>query len=385
VKPFRAAGRSQSLRALRVALLAAAAVLSGALGLPRNAVATSRPGTRVTVALFGDSVTESLLIPNYLHDGLAPHLARAEQSLGFAAGGVGLIPANPYLWHFNQSVNDGSGAAPQNGWLTIGEDPTPGYDGPSGYSAVTASPLATATVAVSDPEVEVLYTSTPAQCVFDVSSAGRTWPIDTFRAGPPNETETAIVLPSGRRELTVHGSDCGFLSLDGVVAQRPVPSGQVQVEVDNLGHSGRFPWIDFDSEVAQSIREQNYGVTVFLYGYLAELNGKKALSSLYLQTTTRRAEIARADGGRCLIVAPTPLPVPKSAVTLASGLDRTVARRAGCTYTTVLTHLWSSPAEAIRRGLVFVDGVHPTAAGDELIARALAPVVAQLVRARAHQ
>jgi hypothetical protein len=364
-----------------VAAVCLAAVLySAAIGVVSTAAA-SRPGTRVTVALFGDSVTESLLVANFLHDGLAPQLSRAESSLGFTAGGVGLVPAAPFRWHFNTWTGFGSGPIPKQGWLELGYGLSAGVNGPSEYSAVATSPLATATVAVSDPDVEVLYTSTDVPCTFDVSAAGQTWTIDTFRSGPETDTGTPIQLPPGRHELTVHGPSCGVLWFNGIVARRPVPRGQVQLEIDNLGHSGKLPWDGYTPLVQQSLLEQRYDISVFLYAYLGEVVGGKALPRLYLTSMTSRAHIARANGGACLIVAPTPLPVPKSVVTTLSRLDRTVARQAGCTYTTVLAHLWRSPATAERQGLVLVDGVHPTAAGYKVIAHALAPVLAQMVRA----
>jgi hypothetical protein len=366
-------------RVLLAAALLAASLCAAVVGIASAQALSRRPGPRVTVALFGDSVTESLLVPNYLEDGLAAQLSRAESLLGFAPGGAGLIPAAPFRWHFNRWVGLGLGPAPPTGWLEIGYGTTPAYDGPSEYSAVTSSPLATATVAVSDPDVEILYSSTNLHCPFTVTSAGRTWTIDTYRPGSATDTGTPLTLPAGRHELTVHGPSCGALWFDGAVAQRPVAPGQVQVEVDNLGHSGKLPSDGFTSRVQQSLLDQRYNISVFLYGYLAEVMGGKALSAPYLNAMMARARIARAHGGACLIVAPTPLPVPRSAVTMVSGLDRSVARREGCMYTTVLTHLWSSPAAAEQKGLVILDGVHPTAAGYKLIANALAPIVAQMV------
>jgi hypothetical protein len=305
-------------------------------------------------------------------------------SFGFVPGGAGLIPAAPFRWHFNSWIGIGLGPAPKNGWVEVGYGTTPAYDGASEYSAAATSPLASATAAVSDPDVEVLYTSTSLHCPFTVTAAGRTWTIDTFRAGPATDTGTPLVLPPGRHELTIRGPSCGALWFDGVVAQRPVPPGKVQVEVDNLGHSGKLPWDGFTAHVQESLSDQRYGVSVFLYAYLAEVVGGHALSASYLSAMTARARIARAHGGSCLIVAPTPLPVPQASSTLVSRLDRTVARRAGCTYTTALTHLWSSPAAGERQGLVLLDGIHPTAAGYKVIAHALAPVLAQMVRAHVH-
>jgi lysophospholipase L1-like esterase len=379
----------QPKRCARATLVATgiAVILFLATPAPRSnaAVAPAGSGTRVTVALFGDSVTESYLVPTYLRDGLAPQLARDVSALGFAPGGVGLIPAAPYRWHFNAWVAYGTRTPPPTGWATIGYGLTPGYDGPSAYSAITVSPLASATVSVSDPQVEVLYTSTNQHYVFKVSAAGRTWTIDTYRPGPVADTETPIELPPGRHELTVHGPSSGFLSFNGVIARRPVPPGRVQVEVDNLGHSGQPPWRDFNPRVRQSLIDQRYGISVFLWGYIGELLGTHALSAPYTRDLTARTRIARKHGGACLIVQPTPIEVPPSAVSLVSGLNRTIAHRAGCKYSTVLAHLWPDAATAERSGLLFVDGIHPTAAGYKLIAHALAPVLARMARARLHR
>ncbi len=72
--------------------------------------------------------------------------------------------------------------------------------------------------------------------------------------------------------------------------------------------------------------------------------------------------------------------MPASAVRFVSGLDRLVARRAGCVYTTVLTRLWGGWSAAENRGLLLVDGVHPSARGYTLIAQALAPLIARAAR-----
>jgi len=134
--------------------------------------------------------------------------------------------------------------------------------------------------------------------------------------------------------------------------------------------------------VAQSLVEQRYGISVFLYGYIGEVVGGKQLAAPYVSAVEARARIAREHGGACLIVAPTPIAVPRASVTMVSRLDRTVARQAHCTYTTALTHLWSSPATAERKGLVLVDGVHPSATGYTLIVHALAPLITRMVRAQ---
>lgn len=366
-------------------LLAAVAPSIAAAAGPGSGVrpAAVRPGVRETVALFGDSVTESYLVPNFLRYGLAPQLDRAESAFGFDLGGAGLIPAAPYRFHFNSWVTAETGPIPANGWAMIGNELTPGFDGPNAYGAVTTSSRATATTTVSNRVIQVLYTTTAEHCPFTVTAAGRTWTIDPYRPGLPLDVETpAFELPPGRHQLTVHGPACGSLWFNGVVARRPLPATGVQLEVDNLGHSGKLPWVDFNPRVEQSLVEQGYDVSVFLYGYIGELLGTRSLTAPYLNVMTTRARLARLLGGDCLIVQPTPIMVPAAAVRLVSRLDRQVARTAGCTYTTVLAHLWPDAATAERRGLVLVDGVHPTAAGYRLIAKALAPVLARILDAR---
>jgi len=374
---------SRSRRRVVPAVWVAALVLLAAVGVARTAAASRPPaGRRVTVAVFGDSVVESLLVANFLHRGLVPQLSRALWSLGFAPGGVGLIPATTTRWHFGAVTKLGARSIPADSWVPIGVAYLPSDDGLSGYSAEAFSPLATATVVVNDPDVEILYTSSSAPCTFDVTSAGRTWMIDTYRHGPAIDTGTSITLPPGRHELTIHGPQCDLLLFDGVIAQRPVQPGQVQVEVDDLGHSAGFPSSHLGPRVQQALIDQRYDISVFLFGYVGEeVDGRW---SLYVGGLTARAQIARKHGGACLIVQPAPAMVSESAVAMVSRLERAVARRAGCTYTTVLAHLWSSAAAAMRRGLVFADGIHPTAAGYELIVHALTPVVAQMVRDHVH-
>jgi hypothetical protein len=342
--------------------------------------AVPRSGTRVTVAMFGDSVTESAILPDFLKLGLVPQLSGAVTSLGFAPGGIGLIPSVPFRWRLNAAAPIGQ-PMPTNGWLTLGFGASsPDFDGPSGFSDLTTSPLATATVTVSDPDVEILYTSTDVHSPFEVTSAGRTWTIDSYRAGPTIDTGTRIELPAGRHQVTVHGPSSGTLLFEGGIFQRPVPPGKVGVQIDNLGHTGGFPWDDFFPRQQQWIGEERYDISVLMWGYIAEAVPASVLAGNYLPNLIARANVAREHGGTCVIVAPTPLAAPPSSVNRVSQLDRTAARQGHCLYSTVLTHLWSSPAAARRRGLVIADGIHPTAAGYKLISHALAPVIATLVR-----
>ena len=375
-----------SLVGVLVFVLVLGAALAPAVAAARAAGGGARPGTRVSVGLFGDSVTEGIVIPDFEHAGLAAALTAAERGHGFRPGGQGLIAANQYQWHFNRYGIFGFTHIPSGGWALVGaQDSTnlvPGTDGPSGYSAETRSATATATATVDDPEVEVLYTTSLIPCSFAVTTGRRRWRIDSYRPGIEMvAAQHRIVLGPGRHRLTVHGASCGGLIFDGVVAQRPVVPGTTQIQVDNDGHSARLPGTDLRSRVEEAILQRRYAVSVFLYGYIGEITvSPGAAARAYEQGLLTRARLARMHGGACLIVAPTPMQdVSAVQVSLVAVIEHDVARRAGCTYTTALTHLWN-PGRAVAQHLLVIDGIHPTAAGYRRIARALAPIVAALAR-----
>jgi hypothetical protein len=376
--------RPTPVRLTWLGIAAALLVVTMFAALPAAAAAAT--ARRVTVGLFGDSVTEGIVIPHFETEGLAAQLTRAETSQGFSAGGQGLIAANQYQWHFNRYGIFGFSAIPDNGWALVGAQGSslvePGTDGPSGYSARTLSAAATATTTVTDPYIKVLFASSPTPCTFAVTAGARSWSISTYR---PDSTlvaaETEIDVGPGAHRLTVHGPSCGEMIFDGIVAEAPVRAGTTQIQFDNLGHAARLPQTDLLTRVEEGILQQHYTLSVFLYGYIGELLVSPGPSAVaYAQALLTRARLARMNGGACLIVEPTPLEgVPARQVTLISGLEQSVARQAGCTYTDALAHLWN-PDQAINSGLVILDGIHPTAKGYAAIAAKLAPIIAGLVR-----
>ncbi len=359
------------------------AVLGTALAPAGASGATVR---RIDVGLFGDSVTEGIVIPHFQTQGLAAQLTRTETSEGFSPGGQGFIAANQYQWHFNRYGVFGFTPIPAGGWALVGAQfggsVVPGTDGLSGYSARTLSGSATATTTVHNPYVKVLFTSSFGPCSFAVTTGARSWMINTYRPGNVLiAAQTEINVGPGTHTLTVHGPSCGEMIFDGIIAVAPVVPGTTQIQFDNLGHAARLPQTDLVTRVEEGILEQRYTLSVFLYGYIGELLvSPGASATAYQQALLTRARLARMNGGACLIVEPAPLEgVPQTQVALISSLERSVARQAGCTYTRVLAHLWN-PQTAINAGLTILDGVHPTAQGYRLMAAKLAPVIAGLVR-----
>jgi len=336
----------------------------------------------VTIGVFGDSVAEAYTVPDFLKRGLVPQIGDAMVAAGFERGGVGLIPVTPFRWQFNHYVPYTVHPTPADGWLLIGYG-LAGTDGPSGYSGLASSPTATATAPINDPLVGVLYTKNTSSGRFTVTAGSATWTIDAHSTGPPTPAETWLQMPRGVRSITVHGPTSGTLLFDGVVGRRPVGAGRLQVEVDNLGHQAHLLGRDLSPRVLGSLTEQRYDISVFLGGYLSELLAASesgiGQEIQYLTALRERSGLVKAYGGRCLIVDPSPIPVPARISARYAAIDRRAAAENGCGYTPALSHLWRS-ATSVGRGLTLADDIHPTAAGYRLIARALRPVLERLVR-----
>jgi lysophospholipase L1-like esterase len=371
-----------ALSAVTVACLATLAAGPASL----VGVAAAHTGPRVTVAIYGDSVAEAYTVPNFLTDGLSPLLEDGLVAKGFSRGGTGLIPATPFRWKLKGNfVIGGMGSQPAGGWLLNGFGTQTGLNGPSGYSAVAVSPLATATAPIDAPTVAVLYTKYAGGPNFTASAGGQTWTIPTNSSGPAQPTEFWLTVPAGAKTLTITGPSSGRFIFDGAISRRPVAPGTVQTEVEDLGHMGHLLGQDGTQLVQESIVQQRFGVSIFLGGYLyieeatsPSVANRRAKE--YESNLRKYVDLIRTYGGKCLIASPTPLAAPAKIVARFDAVERDVAQVGGCTYTSALTHLWS-PATSVAKKLTLVDDIHPTAAGYRLMVKALMPSLLPLVHA----
>jgi lysophospholipase L1-like esterase len=382
-------GTAIKLNCTRRLAAALVAVLSGLLLAGAPAHGQVKVGPRVTIAAYGDSVVEGYTIPHYLRDSFVPQLRqRVAQVGGFELGGTGLIPATIFRWNFNKYTVAGTSQVPRgDAWTLAGlSAKVPGPDGLSGYSAIALSPSVTASAPIDGPFVALLFTKFVGGGVFTVTAGGQTFSIDSGSIGPPTPTEQWITVPPGTKTITVHGPATGSLIFTGAIVRGPVTPGHIGVEVENLGHMGHRLTQDSAPRIIAALQQQRFDISVFLSSYIWEFaaaGGGNKFEQGYASELRNRVRLVRSYGGLCLIADPSPLPPILGPKVIARfvAINRQVASEMGCAYTSALVHLWN-PLTAVKTGMTLVDGVHPRAPGYRLMANALAPILAKMVRDR---
>lgn len=347
-------------------------------------------GPRVTIAMYGDSVTEGYTIPHYLRDSLVPRIRAGLTKVGgFETPGVGLIPASVFRWHFNKYTVAGTNELPRlDSWTLSGFSAmNPGPDGLSGYSAIALGPTVTASAPIDPtaPFVAILYTKFAGSGVFTVTAGGQSWSIDANSTGPPTPTQQWITVPPGTTSINVHGPATGSMIFDGVINRGPVSTGRIGVEVENLAHMGHRLSQDFAPRIISALLQQRFDISVFLSAYIWEFaaaGGGNKYEKGYASELHNRIGLIKSYGGLCLVADPSPLPLALGPVIARfQTIDRQVAERSGCVYTKALAHLWN-PSTAVARGITLVDGVHPRSPGYRLMADVLVPMLVKMVRER---
>src|SRR3954453_17902502 len=134
----------------------------------------------MTVALFGDSTIESILLAHADRTGIAPQLQRALTARGLAPAGSGFTAPMPARMDFNLVAEPDADELPAGGWKVVGYGAHAGGAGPSAYTALTGYPTATATARIDGTPVAVLSGAGPGAKPFRVTAGAATFTIDPY-------------------------------------------------------------------------------------------------------------------------------------------------------------------------------------------------------------
>jgi lysophospholipase L1-like esterase len=345
--------------------------------------------SRVRIGLSGDSIVEGTGVTSTT--GLQAALRARLRRVGYDAAGWGYVPAHgPAL----RMEPDGTVlAAPwryHGDWTFVGLPPffdpvspishrvRSGF-GADGHAAETASPFASTTARISGDRFAVLFARGPdaGKFRFSVDGVGRT--VDAHAStldGGGIEWVAARRRGRGRHVITVTPLD-GRLRFTGVLSERTRRGSRPRVEVISLGHSCSCAGDHFARAQRQAVAALGLDLTLILFGTndqaKLQAGDGDATRAGVLAGLRARGELARRHGGRCIIVPPAPNPRPPGIQREIRRLERRAAAEAGCRYAPILARLWSG-STSVSAGLT-TDGIHPTPAGYERMALALAHAI----------
>jgi lysophospholipase L1-like esterase len=350
---------------------AATTVAAAALGLAICAVA--HPAAASTAAPFrvvlaGDSIVEGCehRVPGHT-GGLAAAVRRVLRTHGLRARGRGFIPAH--------DARGSTPEAPRSYWPleyagtwsfegTFGAAPSP--FAPDGFSSSTAASDSVLSATLSADSVGLLYGIAPDGGRFSVALGRRKERVNA-RAPAPATRVKWLPAPDSLDRLRISDIAGGVARVAGVIAR----SEHDDVEVNQVGRSGAQAADGLSAANRQALTALEPDLTVIMFGTNEEgmaLGGDVAAAERRLtQGIVRRARLARGSG-RCVVVphAPNNRPDPLQArLTRAAAV---AARTGGCGFRPVLSRVWLSGDDSIRRGLT-TDGIHPTATGYELMGK----------------
>lgn len=179
--------------------------------------------------------------------------------------------------------------------------------------------------------------------------------------------------PDSLDRLRISGIAGGVARVAGVIARRH----HDDVEVSQVGRSGAQALDGLSAPNRQALAALEPGLTVLMFGTNEEgvaLGGEVADAERRLtEGLVRRARLARRSGP-CVVVPHAPNTRPRSLQTSLWRAAAAAARAGGCDFRPVLRRVWRAGDDSLRKGLT-ADGIHPTAAGYELMGRQIAGLI----------
>jgi lysophospholipase L1-like esterase len=182
-----------------------------------------------------------------------------------------------------------------------------------------------------------------------------------------------LPAPDSLDRLRISEFAGGVTRVAGVIAR----SEHDDVEVNQVGRSGAQAADGLSAPNRQALTALEPTLTVLMFGTNEEgmaLGGDVAEAERRLtQGVVRRARLARRSG-RCVVVPHAPNNRPGPLQVRLTRAAAVAARAGGCDFRPVLSRVWGSGDDSIRRGLT-TDGVHPTAAGYELMGKQIGGLI----------
>jgi lysophospholipase L1-like esterase len=340
------------------------------------AVSTAAP---FKVVLAGDSIVEGCeyRVPGHT-GGIADAVRRALRARGLRAGGRGYIPAH-----------DARGSTPEfprsywpleyaGAWSFEGTfGAAPSAFAPDGFSSSTVGVDSALSATLSADRVGLLYGIAPDGGRFTLALGDRKQRVNARGPSPATGVKW-LPAPDSVDRLRISGIAGGVARVAGVIARRE----HDDVEVNQVGRSGAQAVDGLSAPNRQALTALEPTLTVLMFGTNEEgmaLGGNVAEAERRLtQGIVRRAQLARRSG-RCVVVPHAPNNRPGQLQARLTRAAAVAARAGGCGFRPVLSEVWRSGDDSIRRSLT-TDGVHPTAAGYELMGKQIAGLIRRYLR-----
>jgi len=345
-------------------------------------VPASASATRTAVLITGDSIVESAQVRREAggYDGLGARLQVALANRNVRMGGYGFIPT-----HDARAELDIAAGLSPTPWSYTGPWSYRGLlffpslkseFGPDGMPAVGASG-ARAQLTLTGNRVGLSYATTPGGASLQVSIDGRLAGT-VATAGRAGSGLRWFPTTDASHLVTVTVVGPGEAILQGLVATRSL-TNTPEIEIDQIGHGGNRAQDDFGPAQQDALLDLSPRLTVIMFGTNEELF-ETSLHDLgsrdkLTRGLTARGKLARKTGS-CVVVWHAPNTVAASVQQGFRKAAQKGARLGGCSFATPLDGLWT--AESSQRDKLTVNGIHPTAAGYDLMAAKLARLLVTL-------